>query len=196
MAGGNCVSVMEIVTWTVSIIALMYLVLIYNNLVQLKYNVAKAWANIDVLLKQRHDELPQLVAVCKQYMHHERETLERIVKVRAEVSSALALASLKDLGRAEQQMRDVLNHLFALAESYPDLKADALFKHLQTRITGLENAIADRRELYNDSVNLFRVRVDQFPDVIIARLFRFRPGELLRFSAREIRNVDVKALFN
>lgn len=189
-------SVTEIVAWTVSIIALMYLVLIYNNLVQLKYNVAKAWANIDVLLKQRHDELPQLVAVCKQYMHHERDTLERIVKVRTEVSSALALANLKDLGQAEQQMRDVLNHLFVLAENYPDLKADALFKHLQTRITGLENAIADRRELYNDSVNLFRVRVDQFPDVIIARLFRFRPGELLRFSAREIRNVDVKALFN
>ncbi|CAM5247680.1 LemA family protein [Rhodanobacter lindaniclasticus] len=195
MAGGNGVSVTEIVAWTVSIIALMYLVLIYNNLVQLKYNVAKAWANIDVLLKQRHDELPQLVAVCKQYMRHERDTLEQLVKVRAEVSSARNLVNLKELGLAEQQMRDVLNHLFALAENYPDLKADALFNHLQVRITGLENAIADRRELYNDSVNLFRIRVDQFPDVVVARLFRFRPGELLRFSARELRNVDVKALF-
>ena len=80
-------SVMEIVAWTASIIVLMYLVLIYNNLVQLKYGVAKAWANIDVLLKQRHDELPQLVAVCKQYMRYERDTLERVVKARAEVSS-------------------------------------------------------------------------------------------------------------
>ncbi|WP_449424942.1 LemA family protein [Rhodanobacter lindaniclasticus] len=140
-------SVTEIVAWTVSIIALMYLVLIYNNLVQLKYNVAKAWANIDVLLKQRHDELPQLVAVCKQYMRHERDALEQLVKVRAEVSSARNLVNLKEFGMAEQQMRDVLNHLFALAENYPDLKADALFNHLQVRIARLENAIADRREL-------------------------------------------------
>lgn len=187
-------SVMEIVTWTISIIALLYLVLIYNNLVQLKYNVAKAWANIDVLLKQRHDELPQLVAVCKQYMRHEQDTLERVAKIRAEVSSARALIDVKELGQAEQQMRDVLTRLFALAENYPDLKADALFRNLQIRITGLENAIADRRELYNDSVNLFRMRVDQIPDILIARLCRFKPAELLRFSAREIRNVDVNAL--
>lgn len=189
-------SVMEIVAWTASIIVLMYLVLIYNNLVQLKYGVAKAWANIDVLLKQRHDELPQLVAVCKQYMRYERDTLERVVKARAEVSSARALTNLKELGQAEQQMREALDHLFALTENYPDLKADALFKHLQARITGLDNAIADRRELYNDSVNLFHIRVDQFPDIFIARLFRFKPCELLRFSAREIRNVDMKTLFN
>ncbi|WP_449424946.1 LemA family protein [Rhodanobacter lindaniclasticus] len=156
-------SVTEIVAWTVSIIALMYLVLIYNNLVQLKYNVAKAWANIDVLLKQRHDELPQLVAVCKQYMRHERDTLEQLVKVRAEVSSARNLVNLKELGLAEQQMRDVLNHLFALAENYPDLKADALFESTsQVRITGLENAIADRRGLQRLRQSVPAVRVDQF----------------------------------
>jgi LemA protein len=189
-------SISEIVVLVVAIVVLMYLVLIYNNLVQLKHNVAKAWANIDVLLKQRHDELPKLVEVCKQYMRYEQSTLEQVVKARAEVSSARASTNLRELGQAEQQLREVLGHLFALAENYPDLKADASFKHLQVRITGLENAIADRRELYNDSVNLFRIRVDQFPDILVARLFRFNPGELLRFTAREIRDVDMKALFD
>ncbi|GAB3029763.1 LemA family protein [Oleiagrimonas citrea] len=185
----------EIVEGAIALLVLSYVVLIYNNLVQLKHNAAKAWANIDVLLKQRHDELPKLVEVCKQYMRYEQSTLEQIVQARAEVFSARAAADLKELGQAEQMLRDGLTHLFALAENYPDLKADTSFKHLQSRISGLENAIADRRELYNDSVNLFRVRIDQFPDLLVARVFRFRPPEMLRFSARETRDVDIKALF-
>jgi len=175
--------------------ALLYGILLYNNLVNLKHGVAKAWSNIDVLLKQRHDELPKLVEVCRQYMRFEQETLERVIRARADVSQARSRGDVGGLGAAESELRLGLGNLFAVAEDYPDLKADQTFQHLQHRISSLENGIADRREYYNESVNLNNVRIQQFPDVIVARLFAFRPFELLEFSEEEIRDVDVKALF-
>lgn len=185
----------NMIAWAVAAIAVVYVVLIYNNLVQLKHNVAKAWANIDVLLKQRHDELPKLVETCKQYMSYEQDTLKQVIEARAAVFSASEAGNMKGLGPAEQRLRAGLGQLFALAENYPALKADESFKHLQARISGLEGAISDRRELYNDSANRLGVRIDQFPDVIVARLFGFHPADLLRFSVEETRDVDVKALF-
>ena len=176
--------------------AVVYVVVIYNNLVVLKHGVSKAWANIDVLLKQRHDELPKLVQVCKQYMGYEQQTLQRVMEARAQVSTAQKKGDLRALGEAEGTLRLGLGNLFALAEAYPDLKANDNFQHLQTRISGLENAIADRREFYNDSVNRNNVRIEQFPDVIIARLLAFKPFELLEFSHEELTDVDIKALFN
>jgi LemA protein len=174
---------------------IVYAILIYNRLVNLKHDTAKAWANIDVLLKQRHDELPKLVETCKQYMQHERETLEKIMQARAGISAARESSNLHALGAAETQLRQGLMQLFAVAESYPELKADESFRTLESRITGLENAIADRREFYNESVNNNNVRLEEFPDVIIARLFAFKPFELLEFSEEEKRDVDLKALF-
>ncbi len=174
---------------------LVYAILIYNNLVALKHNVSKSWANIDVLLKQRHDELPKLVEVCKQYMGYEQETLEKVMKARSQVASAQQSGDMGALGLAEGQLRLGLGGLFALAEAYPELKADQSFQHLQSRISGLENAIADRREYYNEAVNLNNVRIEQFPDVIVARKFTFRPFELLEFDEAEKRDVDVKGLF-
>lgn len=174
---------------------LIYGILIYNNLVSLKHNVSKAWANIDVLLKQRHDELPKLVEVCKQYMGYEQETLERVMQARAAVHQAQQSGDMKQLGEAEGALRLGLGNLFAVAEAYPDLKANQSFQHLSARISALENDIADRREFYNESVNLNNVRIEQFPDLIIARWFRFGPAELLEFSEQEIADVDVKGLF-
>lgn len=187
--------IVDVVLWAVAVLVVVYVVVIYNNLVQLKHNVAKAWANIDVLLKQRHDELPKLVETCKQYMQYEQDTLKQVIEARAAVFSASEAGNVKGLGTAESRLRGGLGRLFALAENYPALKADESFRQLQARISGLEGAIADRRELYNDSANCLGVRIEQFPDVIVARLFGFRPKDLLRFSAEETRDVDVKALF-
>ena len=173
-----------------------YAITIYNGLVALKHNVSKAWSNIDVLLKQRHDELPKLVEVCKQYMSFEKDTLERVIAARAAVFTAREVADVPKLGAAETMLRQGLVNLFAVAESYPDLKADKNFAHLRQRITALENTIADRREYYNEAVNLNNVRIEQFPDVIIARWLGFNLRDLLEFSAQEKKDVDVKALFN
>ncbi len=174
----------------------MYVVVIYNNLVSLKHSVSKAWSNIDVLLKQRHDELPKLVETCKQYMKHEQETLEKVMQARSAVASARERGDVSSLGPAESQLRLGLGSLFALAEAYPDLKANDNFKHLQQRISGLEEAIADRREFYNESVNANNVRIEQFPDVIVARFLNFKERDLLVFSEEETKDVDVKALFS
>jgi len=177
------------------VVAVVYGITLYNNLVALKHNVGKAWSNIDVLLKQRHDELPKLVETCKQYMGYEQETLERVMQARSAVASAREAGNVGALGPAEQQLRLGLGNLFALAEAYPDLKANASFQHLQARISGLENAIADRREFYNESVNVNNIRIEQFPDVIIARLLNFKAFELLVFSDQEKADVDLKTLF-
>lgn len=175
--------------------SLVYAVLIYNGLVSLKHGVSKAWANIDVLLKQRHEELPKLVETCKQYMQYEQETLEQVMKARSAVSQAREQADMGALGAAEGQLRLGLGNLFALAEAYPELKANETFQHLQSRITGLENSIADRREFYNESVNNNNVRIEQFPDLILARVFNFRLAELLEFSAEEKADLDLGKLF-
>jgi LemA protein len=176
-------------------VVVVYAVIIYNNLVALKHGVSKAWSNIDVLLKQRHDELPKLVETCKQYMKYEQETLERVMRARAAVSSAQARGDIAALGAAETQLRLGLGNLFAVAEAYPELRANETFQHLQTRISSLENSIADRREFYNEAVNNNNVRIEQFPDILIARNFGFKMAQLLEFSEEEKRDVDVKALF-
>ena len=173
----------------------VYAVFIYNNLVRLKHAMAKAWSNIDVLLKQRHDELPKLVETCKQYMEYEKDALEKVMQARADAEKARQGGDVKGVGKAETQMRMGLGNLFAVAEAYPDLKANESFQRLQSRITALEDSIADRREFYNESVNLNNVRIEQFPDVLVARKFNFGSGELHEFQAEEIVDVDVKALF-
>ncbi len=174
----------------------LYGVTLYNNLVSLKHNVDKAWSNIDVLLKQRHDELPKLVETCKQYMQYEQATLEKVMQARSAVAAARQQGDVGALGPAETQLRMGLGNLFALAEAYPDLKANDNFQHLQSRISGLENAIADRREFYNESVNTNNIRIEQFPDVIIAKNLGFGPKQLLEFSAEEKRDVNMKELFS
>ena len=188
-------SIAEFVLWAIVAVVLVYAVVIFNHLVTLKHNVKKAWANIDVLLKQRHEELPKLVETCRQYMQFEQQTLEKVMQARAAVSQAQAQGDMGALGLAETEMRLGLGNLFAVAEAYPELKANESFQHLQQRISGLENAIADRREFYNESVNINNIQIEQFPDLIIAGLFRFQAFELLEFSDSETADVDIKTLF-
>jgi len=185
-----------IVTLGVALVVIVYFVMIYNNLVQIKHNVTKAWANIDVLLKQRHDELPKLVETCKQYMKFEQDTLTKVMEARSRVSSARETQNIGALGQAEGVLRGALGNLFALAEAYPDLKTNQTFLQLQSRISSLENGIADRREFYNESVNVNNVRIEQFPDAVVASMFSFKPAQLLEFQAEEKADVDVQKLFN
>jgi len=180
----------------VIVVLIFFSIFIYNNLVTLKHSVSKSWSNIDVLLKQRHDELPKLVEVCKQYMQYEQETLEKITQARSAVMDASSGGDIKQLGQAESQLRMGLGHLFALAENYPELKANNSFQQLQRRITQLENGIADRREVYNEAVNLNNVRIEQFPDVIVARILNFKDFSLLEFTEEEKTDVNMQSLFN
>lgn len=177
-------------------VLLIYGISLYNHLVGVKHAVAKAWANIDVLLRQRHDELPKLVEVCKQYKQFEQSTLQKVVEARTQVQSAREHQDITALGKAEGMLRAGLGNIFAVAEAYPELKANENFMQLQNRITSLENGIADRRELYNESVNINNVQIEVFPASIIARLFDFSEKQLLEFSAAEKADVDMKQLFS
>lgn len=178
-----------------ALLVLVYGVVIYNRLVGLKHNVANSWANIDVLLKQRHDELPKLVETCKQYMGYEQDTLRQVMEARNAVHSARERADVAGLGGAENALHKGLLNLFALAENYPELKANQSFQHLQQRISALEDAIADRREFYNEAVNHHNIRIEQFPDVIVARRFRFRRRILLQVQPQDRKDVNLSTLF-
>lgn len=189
-------SIGSAIFWGVVAVAAVYVVMLYNGLVQLKHGVAKAWANIDVALKQRHDELPKLVEVCKQYKQFEQTTLQSVIEARGRVQTAREQHDVPALSRAEASLRTGLGQIYAVAEAYPELKANEQFMQLQQRISSLESLISDRREFYNEAVNLNNVRVDSFPDTLIARLFRFQPHPLLEFADHEKADVDVRQLFN
>jgi LemA protein len=178
------------------VVMIVHVIMLYNGLVAVKNNVSLAWANIDVLLKQRHDEIPKLVEICRQYRQFEQETLEKVTRARSAVHDAREMQNIGALGQAEAALRSSLGGLFAVAEAYPELKANEHFMQLQNRITQLENAISDRREFYNASVNINNVRIEQFPNTIIANTFGFRAARLLRFDAAEVADADVKQLFS
>ena len=189
---------MNVVGWIVLgllVLAALYAIGIYNRLVALKHAVDKAWSNIDVLLKQRHDELPKLVEVCQQYQQFEQKTLQQVVAARGQVQAARMQQDVAALGTAETALRSGLGQLFAVAEAYPELRSNDNFMQLQSRISQLESAIADRREFYNASVNLNNVGIEQFPANLVARSFGFLAKPLLQFSEGETRDVDLKALF-
>ena len=172
-----------------------YGIVLYNGLIRARNEVKLAWANIDVLLVQRHDELPKLVEVCKGYMQHERETLTRVVQARADLEGARAARNVTSVSSAEGALRTGLAGLYAVAERYPELKANTLFQNLHTRITALETAIADRREVYNDVVVALNTRLEVIPDVLVARLCGFQPAQPLQFTAEQKSAVDVKLAF-
>ena len=178
------------------IVVLLYGVSVYNTLVQVKNAVSKAWANIDVLLKQRHDEIPKLVEVCRQYQKFEQSTLQSVIQARSAVQQAGASGNMVALGQAEGALRAGVGRLFAVAESYPELQANSNFMQLQGRISSLENAIADRREFYNESVNINNVQMESFPSNLIASRFGFKARELLNFDAAELADVNLRQLFD
>ena len=162
---------------------------IYNSLVALKNNIGRAWANIDVLLKQRHDELPKLVKTCEGYMQHERAVFDKL----SEARGALARAhSVPERAEAEGLLGRALGQFFAVAENYPDLKANQSFLQLQSRISEIENQIADRREFYNDTVTIFNTRIQQLPDAIVANWLSLVPASLFVVSEEDRRDIEVK----
>ena len=169
-----------LIVGTLFVIALVWLIAyaigVYNMLVRLSNNIDKAWSNIDVILKQRHDELPKLVEVCNSYMAHERETLEAVITARNAYGSG---RNINEKAQAENQIAGALGHLFAVAEQYPDLKANQQFLAIQQRISALESTIADRREFYNESVNVYNIAIEQIPAVWVAQQTGYRSRPLL-----------------
>ncbi len=166
----------------------IYTVIIYNGFVALKNNINQDWSNIDVLLKQRFDELPKLIKVCEGYMQHEQKTLEAVVKARSQVNAA---QTDNQKMQAQGMLTETLKSLFMVVERYPDLKADAGFRQLSNRISEIEDQIADRRELFNASVTIYNTRLEQFPDLIIARLFNFSGRSLWTIDPAHRQDVEV-----
>jgi len=169
--------------------AFLYFIIIYNSLVRLRNDIDKAWANIDVLLKQRHDELPKLIDTCKSYMHYEQQTFQLIVQARIAYVKA---NTVTEKAQADNLLTGALKNLFAVAESYPELKADNNFLQLQGRVTELEEKIADRREFFNDDVNTYNIRIQQLPDVFVANLLKLQRRDLFKVAEEDKRDVEVK----
>ncbi len=167
----------------------VYFITLYNSLVRLRNDNDKAWANIDVLLKQRHDELPKLIDTCKGYMQYEQKTLQLVVEAR---NASLKAGTVGEKAQADTMVSGALKTLFAVAENYPELKANNNFMQLQNRISELEEKIADRREFYNDDVNTYNIRIQQLPDVFVARLIGLRARDLFKVSEEDRRDVEVK----
>jgi len=164
------------------VVAVGYAIGIYNQLIGIKVNVDKSWSNIEVLEKQRYDEIPKLVKVCEGYMKYERDTLERVIAARTRYLQATGPG---DMAEAGNQLSGALKSLFALAESYPDLKANQNFIQLQNRVTQLENSIADRREFYNESVTILNSRIQQVPYVFFAGMVSAVAREMYKVAAAE-----------
>ena len=173
----------------------LWAISVYNRLVALRQQSALGFANIDVLLKQRNDELPKLVEICKRHMQFERATLEAVTQARSRIAGALDRRDMGALADAEADLRGALSQVYAVAEAYPELKSDAMFSRLQMRISELESQIADRRESYNEAVNIYNVAIAQIPASIVANNTGFRPADLLKFSAAETADVNLGALF-
>jgi LemA protein len=154
----------------------------YNGLVGLRNQVKNAWAQIDVQLKRRYDLIPNLVETVKGYMQHERQTLEAVTKAR-NLAQQLSAAGAGERGKAEGELSSALARLLAVAESYPDLKANQNFLALQEELTSTENKISFSRQFYNDSVLRFNNKTQMFPSNIVAGMFSFKAGEFFETAA-------------
>jgi len=165
-----------------------YFITIYNGLISLKENIKKSWSNIDVILKQRHDELPKLISVCESYAEFETGVLDRLMKAREKYFKAQGVTKKSE---ASNEVTAALQGIFALAENYPDLKANKNFMQLQERISHLEETLADRREFYNDSVNNYNIRIKQIPDVLVAGMLSYQDEEMFKVSQKEREDVKI-----
>ncbi|MBW2981786.1 LemA family protein [Candidatus Woesearchaeota archaeon] len=165
------------------------IIAMYNGLIRLKNNIEKAWANINVLLKQRADELPKLINTVKGYIKHEKEILTELTKSR---TAFLNAKTVQEKAKADNMMSSALKSLFAVAENYPNLKANENFLQLQTRISGLENELSDRREFYNDSVNTYNIRIQSFPHMFMAKMMNYQQKEMFKVTEAEKKDIEVK----
>jgi LemA protein len=192
-----------IITLVVLAAIVWYGVSIYNNLVSSRNRVGNAFSQIDVQLTRRHDLIPNLIEAVKGYMSHERGTLEDVINARNAAAAGLKKAAadpsdggaIKALAAAETALDGTLGRLFALAEAYPDLKANENMQHLQEELTSTENKVAFARQAFNDSVLSYNNACQNFPGNLIANNFSFKPAEYLEIEAPEKRAVP-KVSFN
>lgn len=189
MALGASILILAIIGIVV-IGVIAFFVMMFNGLIRLKNDIKKSWANIDVLLKQRSDELPKLVESVKGYMKHEKSTLNELTKARTAIMKA---KTMSEKAEADNMITGALKTIFAVAENYPNLKANENFVHLQTRISGIENELADRREFYNESVNNYNIRIHSIPDTFVARMLGYADEKM--FVVAEEDKKDVKISF-
>jgi len=169
-----------------------YSVMVYNGLVRLRRRINKAKSDIDALLKQRSDELPKLIDTAQEYMEYERDVLQDITEARTKVQEASGPGETAD---ANEELRGALGEFFAVAEDYPELKSNENFQQLQERISSIEEGIADRRELYNDAVNTYNIRINQIPYNLFANAMGYTEQELFEASEGERADVDITAEF-
>jgi LemA protein len=192
-----------IVVLVIIAVVIFWAVGAYNRLVGLRNRFRNAFAQIDVQLKRRYDLIPNLVETAKAYMKHERETLENVIKARNTAVSANAAASadpgsasaIQGLVAAEGALSGALSRLFALAEAYPDLKANQNMMQLTEELTGTENKISFARQSFNDAVMSYNTSAQQFPTNIIASAFSFGPAELLKSTESDEERRPVKVQF-
>lgn len=166
------------------VLVALFVIGIYNGLVRLRMQVKNAWSQIDVQLKRRYDLIPNLVETAKGYMAHERQTLEAVIKAR---QIAIDASSVKDQALAENQLTQTLRSLFAVAENYPDLKANQNMLALQEELTSTENKIGFARQFYNDAVMHYNTRIQSFPSNVIAGMFSFKEEEFFEVESTEER---------
>lgn len=157
----------------------LWLIGMYNSLVQLRNRVRNAWSQIDVQLKRRHDLIPNLVETAKGYMKHERETLENITKARNLAVQAHGVAAQ---AQAESELNRAMSNFFLVVENYPDLKANQNFLSLQEELTSTENKVGFARQLYNDEAMHFNNKIEMFPSNIVAGIFNFEPAEFFEIE--------------
>jgi len=181
--------IIGVIVFLVIIVFVGYFIAIYNGLVRLRNNIKKSWANINVLLKQRSDELPKLLASVKGYMKHEKTLLVSLTKARTAFLNAKTMTKKAE---ADSMISGMLKTLFAVAENYPKLRANENFMQLQGRISAIENSLADRREFYNDSVNNYNIRIESFPDMIVAKMMGAQRQEMFKVAPGEIKDVKIE----
>ncbi len=162
--------------------AVLYLIYIYNRLVSLRQSADAAWSDIDVQLKRRYNLIPALVDTVKGYKDYEAETLEKVIKAR---QLGLSATTVKEHEQADNMLTQALGKLFALAEAYPDLKANVNFLDLQQQLSQIEDAIQNARRYYNAVVRDYNTRIESFPDVLIAQRYHFRPKEFFELEESE-----------
>ena len=176
----------------VAVVLLIWFVSTWNRLVRLEKNVEQSWANIDVLLKQRYDMIPNLVNTVKGYATHEREIFEQFARARQTAAGALAQGDVAGVAAAEGMLAGLMPRINMVAEQYPELKADSNFLNLQNQITALENQIADRREFYNASATSFNTAIETIPTNIVAGVKSCKERTLFEVVGIERENVSVQ----
>ena len=179
-----------IITIVVLLLLILSIIGMYNNLVSLKMRVKNAWAQIDTQLKRRFDLIPNLVETVKGYAAHEQGTLEKVIAAR---NSYATDSTIEDKAAANNELSKTLKSIFALSESYPDLKANTNFMALQTELTGTEDKIAYSRQFYNDTVQMYNTAIMKFPANIIAGMFGYKEEPF--FQIDEAQKEPVKVQF-